>query len=150
MNILFLDIDGVLAPFSDSYKIVCQDILPQGCLMFDPSCVAELNYVCSATKSSLVISSSWRYYIKELELMRLVFREQGIIAPIIGMTPQLPNLTRGDEIRDFLELTDGSPYVIIDDSDMGFLGLEHRWVQPDCKIGLQSKDSKKIIQLFRA
>jgi hypothetical protein len=147
MKILFLDIDGVLAPFSNSYKFVCQNILPDGCLMFEPSCVAELNYICEATKASIVITSSWRFHIKDLELMRAIFREQGVNAPIIGMTPQLTT-TRGDEIKSFLELTDGSPYVIVDDADMGFVGLEDRWVQPDCKIGLTAKDSRKIIQLL--
>jgi hypothetical protein len=29
------------------------------------------------------------------------------------------------------------------------LGLEHRWVQPDCRVGLQPKDSNNIISLFK-
>ncbi len=72
MRFVFLDIDGVVAPFTATkdYRYVCKDMLPpNGCLMFDPHCVAELNHLCMAVNASIIVSSSWRHYIKELEVM---------------------------------------------------------------------------------
>jgi hypothetical protein len=91
MRFVFLDIDGVLAPFTklSDFKYTCHDILPpNGCLMFDPVCVAELNHICMAAKASVVVSSSWRHYIRDLELMRTMLRRQGVNAPVSGMTPE--------------------------------------------------------------
>lgn len=152
MRFVFLDIDGVLAPFTrvSDFKYTCHDILPpNGCLMFDPACVAELNHICTATKSSIIVSSSWRHYIKDLEVMRAMLRSQGVNAPISGMTPEAldswPDHSRGAEVKAFLEPLEVESFVILDDADMGWSGLEDRWIQTDCRIGLQSWNAKDAI-----
>ncbi len=155
MRFVFLDIDGVLAPFyhTTQYRYVCHELLPpRGCLMFDPSCVAELNHLCMATKASIVVSSSWRHYIPELETMRKMLREQGVNAPISGMTPEAdvswPDPSRGAEVKAFLKPLDVDSYVILDDCDMGWGGLEDKWVKTDCRKGLQSRDVKRAIEII--
>lgn len=159
MRLVFLDIDGVLAPFSsfgasqlDRY--VCHDIIPKGVLQFEPSCVAELNAICEGGKASVVVSSSWRGHIRDLELMRKMLNAQGVMAPVIGMTPiwdrDIPGLdqSRGGEIRYFMEPLDVESFVILDDCDMGFVGLEDRWVKTNSSYGLLRNHTVDAINLL--
>ena len=155
MRFVFLDIDGVLAPFTklSDFKYTCHDILPpNGCLMLDPVCVAELNHICMAAKASIVVSSSWRHYIRDLELMRTMLRRQGVNAPVSGMTPEAldswPDHSRGAEVKAFLEPLEVESFVILDDADMGWIGFEDRWVKTDCRIGLQYWDAKEAIEIL--
>lgn len=146
MRIVFLDFDGVVAPFRPhgvcEPNIVCRDIIETGVVEFDAGCVAELNLICDTGKASIVVSSSWRYYLKSLDICRRVLRDQGCRAPVIGMTPMFPpdedgfDYSRGAEIRRFLEPLDVQSFVILDDCDMGFAGLESRWVKTKPYVGL--------------
>jgi hypothetical protein len=155
LKFVFLDIDGVLAPYTSlgDMKYTCQDILPpNGCLQFDPFCVAELNHICMATKASIIVSSSWRHYIRDLEKMRAMLRSQGVNAPIAGMTPEAedswPDHSRGAEVKQTLDLVDAEGFVILDDADMGWIGLEDKWVKTDCNKGLTAIDSANAIAIL--
>lgn len=157
MRFIFLDIDGVLAPFrhTSKYRYTCFDLFPpHGCLLFDPGCVAELNHLCMATQASIVVSSSWRHYITDLELMRSMLRAQGVNAPVSGMTPEAKDTwldqSRGAEVREFLAPLDVESFVILDDADLGWEGLEKRWVRTDSLLGLQSYDVKSAINILAA
>lgn len=156
-RIVFLDIDGVLAPIRNysGYMFVCHDLLPpNGCLKFDTYCVDQLNQLCTLTGAKIVISSSWRHYIPDIEKMRAMFIRQGVTAEVIGMTPEAqdswPDCSRGAEIKAFMDAFDGEieNFVIVDDSDMGFIGLEDRWVRTDCTKGLHSEDCIKAQRIL--
>lgn len=155
MRLLFLDIDGVLLPYNDKdYGRVCADLLPStgGCPGFDPCCVAELNLICDTGRASIVVSSSWRWHIPDLELMRTVLREQGVNAPIIGMTPFATDAwersERGDEIRAFMKPLEVERFVILDDADMGFTGLREHWVKTHGARGIVRRDVKKALDIL--
>jgi histidinol phosphatase-like enzyme len=130
MKIIFLDIDGVLN--SDTwYKKRKTDF----CIHeeFDPFLVQQLNQLIKDTKAKIVISSSWRKS-HTLEEMQKLFKQVGIRAEIIGMTPVLKyanhtmSVPRGCEILKWLQDNEGllgtqvhnfKNYVILDDdSDM--------------------------------
>ena len=86
--------------------------------------------------------------------MRSMLREQGVSAPITGMTPfatdDWPSSERGDEIAAFMEPLDVESFVIIDDADMGFSGLESHWVQPHGGKGLMRCDAVKALHILGA
>jgi len=158
MRIVFLDIDGVLLTYESmaSDRRACREILPDtnGCPAFDAECVRELNWICNVTKASIVVSSTWRQHIPELNTMRKVLIDQGINAPVFGMTPiaegEWDSHDRGDEIAHFLAPLDVESFVILDDFDMGWAGLEAHWVQPNGNFGLQHKDAELAVSILRS
>jgi hypothetical protein len=136
MNLVFLDFDGVLTPFkrNDEYERVCHDIVGElGCLKFEPTAVCELNLICDTGKASIVISSSWRYYIPKLETMRAMLRAQGVSGSVIGMCDSWGNMhqSRGEEIESFMEPLDVDGFVILDDTDFGWDRIRDHWVETD-------------------
>ncbi len=156
MRFLFLDIDGVLLPYMEMKKHgrACQALLPDtdGCPAFNPNCVAELNLICDTGRASIIVSSSWRWYFKDIELMRAMLREQSLSAPISGMTPfatdDWPRTERGDEIAAFMEPLEVEAFVIIDDCDMGFTGLEKHWVRTHGNQGITRSDAIKALEIL--
>jgi hypothetical protein len=158
MRFVFLDIDGVLLPYLqvDQHGRACQSLLPKtdGCPAFNPNCVAELNMICDTGRASIVVSSSWRWYFQDIELMRAMLREQGVSALITGMTPFAtdgwPSSERGDEIAAFMEPLEVEAFVIIDDADMGFTGLKHHWVRTKGCEGITRRDAVKALKILGA
>lgn len=125
MRSVFLDIDGVLLPYFQIGKHGATS--HRGCPAFNPNCVAELNTICYDGNASIVISSSWRRYYDDIEVLCSMFKDQGVTGQISGMTPFAteiwPRCDRGDEITKFMKPLDIESFVIIDDCDMGFEGL---------------------------
>ncbi len=93
MKILFLDIDGVV------------NTGPKPGIAFhwaDPELVENLNSVINETGCFVVISSSWKIG-ETLDSLRKIFVEEfGIVDRFIGMTPDLWNVPRSKEIRQWL------------------------------------------------
>ena len=122
MKIIFLDIDGVIKTKSclrsafKKYRKLVPDIL-------DERAVNNLNKLVKETDTKIVITSTWRYGKTAEDLQRLLAKH-GLTGEIIGMTPELGqmknssfgNITRGQEIQEWLNLHDVPvEYVILDD-----------------------------------
>ena len=123
MKIFFLDIDGVIST--------------RGCwgkgknnkwdaYMFDPKCVAVLNYILIATGAEIILSSDWRHHYT-LQEIREIFCHNGVIKGPIGFTPALPTNAmdleggRSNEIKLWLKLhawKDDLKWVAVDDMNM--------------------------------
>lgn len=111
--------------------------------LFDPECVANLNWLIEQSGAKLVLSSSWRI-MHSLEEFNEHAIKNGIPA-LIDRTEQLVekdptgffiSKQRGEEIAEWLSrhphVTD---FVVIDDStDMK--GVERHWVQTSMEHGL--------------
>ena len=69
MNIVFLDVDGVLN--SENYLIYMYEKNKRPYhlydMPFDPKCMENLKRLVKETKSKIVISSTWRKYEKNME-----------------------------------------------------------------------------------
>ena len=106
MNIIFLDIDGVLN---------CQDFYvannykerrdEYGDLFHEPS-KELLNKLIDETGAKVVISSTWR--MDGLTIMKEMWKHRGMSGEVIGVTPKLPSILgrsspRGLEIDYWLE-----------------------------------------------
>ena len=131
---IFLDIDGVLAPIRrwDRYGDL------------DPACVAVLNEIVAHVDAEIVVSSTWRYGKTAAELQELL-AAAGFAGRVVDVTPTgAPGASRGDEIAAWLAEHDVSGYAIIDDHlDVG--PLRAHLVQTHPARGLSSADAAHVI-----
>jgi hypothetical protein len=135
--VIFLDIDGVLAPIRrwDRYEDL------------DPACIRILNEIVARGSAGVVVSSTWRYGKTVAELQEIL-DAQGFAGRVLDKTPTgPPGAHRGDEIAAWLAEHDVDGYVIIDDHvDMG--ELRPRLVQTRPAEGLQPADVPRAIALL--
>jgi hypothetical protein len=133
-GVIFLDIDGVLAPIRD----------PDRYGDLDPTCVELLNEIVVQSGAAVVVSSSLRYgkTVPELQAMLEVV---GFRGHIIGITPTgLRGCDRGDEIMAWLRDHPVASCVILDDHrDMG--PLLGRLVQTNPACGLRDADVARAL-----
>ena len=133
-RVIFLDIDGVLAPIHrwDRYGDL------------DPACIQVLNEIVAHSGADVVVSSTWRYGKTVAELQEMLEAE-GFAGSVVDKTPTgAPGDDRGDEIAAWLAAHDVGGYVIIDDhSNMGELRTQLVLTQP--ARGLQPADAPRAI-----
>ena len=136
-RVIFLDIDGVLAPIRrwDRYGDL------------DPACIQVLNEIVARGGADVVVSSTWRYGKTVVELQETL-DAQGFIGCVLDKTPAgAPGADRGEEIAAWLAGQAVSGYVIIDDhADMG--ELRTRLVQTHPAHGLQPADAARAIAML--
>jgi hypothetical protein len=135
--VIFLDIDGVLAPITrwDRYGDL------------DPACVKVLNEIVAQAGADVVVSSTWRYGKTAPELQEML-EAQGFKGCVLDKTPTgAPGTDRGDEIVAWLAEHAVSGYVIIDDHpDMGALHTHLVLTHP--ARGLQPDDAPRAVELL--
>ena len=131
---IFLDIDGVLAPIRrwDRYGDL------------DPKCVQVLNEIAAGGGADVVVSSTWRYGKTVAELQEIL-EAAGFTGSVVDKTPiGTLGAARGEEIAAWLAEHAVSGYVIIDDHvNMG--DLRARLVLTHPAHGLQPADTLRAI-----
>ena len=137
MNVLFLDIDGVLNSL-DWYERRAGSLgieaTSRPANELDPFAVERLNRVMTATGCSVVISSTWRLRYSPQRIAAMLVRcglNPSLVPRFIGSTDNdappfdMPNRTRcgrGMQIQRWLDAHDVERFAIVDDdSDMGHL-----------------------------
>lgn len=124
MNIIFLDVDGVLNSINNLIKVYNETHKSYSgySYPFDPNCLENLKELVKETNSSLVISSTWRRDQEGMEKLLETLSEYGLDKLVIGCTPSLCYSSRGAEIKKYLSnlnSTSAINFVILDDdSDM--------------------------------
>lgn len=147
MNIIFLDIDGVMNHqnhFVRSKKHILQEFCP----------IAEKNLkrIIHECNAKIVVSSSWRKIhasVANTPITEWLFSHYGLEDYVIGVTPYLANEIRGKEIQNYIENCTHSvdKFVILDDdNDMGEL-IEHL-VQTDYRYGLTDEKCEESIKIL--
>jgi hypothetical protein len=133
-RVIFLDIDGVLAPIHhwDRYGDL------------DPACVQVLNEIAARGDAEVVVSSSLRYG-RTIAQLQAMLESQGFAGRVVDATPTgLEGAGRGEEIAAWLAEHAVDGYVIIDDHlDMGALGSHLVLTQP--ARGLQPPDVARAL-----
>jgi hypothetical protein len=132
-RVIFLDIDGVLAPIRtwDRYGDL------------DRACIEVLNQIVARAGAEVVVSSTWRYGKTVAELQEMLEAE-GFTGRVVDTTPiGTPGAGRAEEISAWLAEHDVTGYVVIDDhADMG--ELRTRLVQTHPGHGLQAADGAHV------
>lgn len=116
MNIVFLDIDGVLRTHeSDCFwsQKLGEPIPELHKRHFSPDALENLNYITLLTGAKIVVTSTWRLFYTLTELKSL-FRSRGFRGDIIGITGSCD--TRGEEIVEWLNEHRIDNFVVIDDN----------------------------------
>lgn len=117
MNIIFLDIDGVMrTEKSDKqWSEITGQPVPVNVFerLFSNHSVSTLNEIIYLTDAKIVVSSTWRKY-HTLQELEKAFRIRGVRGEIIDTTKILEN--RGEEIQEWLDTHQVNKYVVIDDN----------------------------------
>ncbi|MBR0411667.1 MAG: hypothetical protein IJI25_11840 [Eubacterium sp.] len=157
MNVLFLDIDGVLNS-EEYYRSLTDKNLRD--IPIDRTCLARVKHIVDETEAAIVLTSSWRdSWDKDPEMLRRegrtlngLFKEYGLA--IYDKTPVAHEGRRPVEIRQWLDNCNEKigRFVILDDYDFNW--KRHRmfrhWVRTDYeKGGLSDDQAEKAILLFR-
>lgn len=141
MNIIFLDVDGVLNSINALKEAYYKDKRPYSGYdyPFDSKCLNNLKYLVYKTNSYLVITSTWRMHQEGREILLNELKKYDLDTRVIGYTDVL-HQSRGEEIKAYLEkLGKDVKYIILDD-DNDFEGLEDYLVQTDFLDGLTEED----------
>ena len=92
LDVIFLDIDGVLNPDKDKFPHV-----------FDPDCVRQLQRILDCNPlARVVFSTSWRTGFSFFVLGWLWHEHNLPLERVIGRTPDIDLEKRGEEIRQWL------------------------------------------------
>jgi hypothetical protein len=136
-RVVFLDIDGVLAPIRrwDRYGDL------------EPACIRVLNEIVAHAGADVVVSSTWRHGKTVPELQRMLEAE-GFTGSVTDKTPTGgPGALRGEEIAAWLAEHTVAGFVIIDDHlDMG--ELRARLVLTHPAHGLRPADARRAIEIL--
>ena len=137
-RVIFLDIDGVLAPIRqwDRYGDL------------EPACIQVLNEIVARGEAVVVVSSTWRYGKTVAELQEIL-QGAGFTGCVLDKTPiGASAAARGEEIAAWLAEHAVGGYVTIDDHvDMG--ELRTRLVLTHPAHGLQPADAARAIATLR-
>ena len=138
-RVIFLDIDGVLAPIRrwDRYGDL------------DRACIRVLNEIVARGDADVVVSSTWRHGKTVAELQGMLDAE-GFVGRVRDTTPTgMEGASRAEEIAAWLADHAVAGYVIIDDhAAMGALGAHLVLTHP--ARGLQPDDAPRAIALLSA
>ena len=134
---IFLDIDGVLAPIRrwDRYGDL------------DPACIRVLNEIVAGGEAAVVVSSTWRHAKTVAELQEMLEAE-GFTGCVLDKTPTgMAGASRAEEIAAWLAVHAVGGCVIIDDhADMGELRTHLVLTHP--AHGLQPADVSRAIAIL--
>ena len=162
MNIIFLDIDGVLnSKFWDaSHQMEISDGK-----YIDSEKVILLSKLVKSTKASIVLHSGWRFWFdeklkptrKEAEHLVSLLEKEGMY--ISGVTPDLTteeirktkkfSKVKADEILTWLhEHEDTENWVVLDDLDLHNEAIARHQVMTDSECGLTEVDATKAAKIL--
>ena len=136
-RVVFLDIDGVLAPIRqwDRYGDL------------DPACIRVLNEIVACGEADVVVSSTWRHGKTVAELQEMLDAE-GFAGCVLDKTPTgLAGASRGEEIAAWLAEHAVGGYVIIDDHT-AMDDLRDHLVLTHPAYGLQPADIARAIAML--
>jgi len=150
-KLIFLDVDGVLNIMSNSYRTFMK---PYG-QHIEPHLVQRLNYLIEKTDSDIVVSSSWRVHMDDLETQMV---EQGFKHwhRVIGAT-NYNGQYRGQQIADWIEFNEyKGVYCVLEDEPSDICGNKCRAigaryvVHVDMAEGLSENDVSRAIGILDA
>jgi len=150
MRVVFLDIDGVLNHSAHYTSLAPRLGHTTPVDWIDRTCVARLDALCERTGAAVVVSSSWRIYLRDKGGAAPVLAAAGLRAPVIGETPDHTTETdretviagRWGEIRAWLDAhPEVTGYVVLDDCEV--TAPTARFVRTSIAVGLTDEDCER-------
>ncbi len=158
MNVIFLDIDGVLIP---------NNYCDKNNLDISGEKLKLLKHIIDETNSKVVLISNWRFFKEEnngllFNKLIKILEDAGIF--IYDLTPIIklkmvknndkigfdPYTMRSGEIYKWLSENDVDNFIIIDDEDYlyDFFGYDDNLILTDNNLGLTNEDVIKAINIL--
>ena len=146
MNIIFLDVDGVLNRVNKDISYGLKRPYTDYFYPFTDECLNNLKELVEKTNSYIVITSTWRYDEIGKSILLEVLRKYKIDNRIIGYTSILGN--KHDEIKAYLDILDDNINYIIIDDDNTFKELSNHLIKTDFEIGLNKDNVLEGIKIL--
>lgn len=147
MNILFLDIDGVLN--TENAIMLNHYYRKDENFAFDENCVDYLNYICKKYDFKIVVSSTWRR--SGLDNIRKQLYDNGVKGDVIDTTTFEHLENRGAEIQKWLDEHESeiSNYIILDDDTDMLETQEKHFVNCNFVYGLTCIEIYQIEEIMK-
>ncbi len=148
MNIIFLDVDGVLNSINKLIEIYNTTHKSHSgySYPFDEVCLSNLQLLVRETNSKLVVTSTWRKNKEGRCTLLNILKDYGLDKDVIGYTPILLNEKREMEIKKFLSTLSNKPNFIILDDDVDMEELLPFLIKTDKQTGLTYENVQDAIE----
>ena len=116
-KVIFLDFDGVLATsrYNTQLSEKVQPWTDGFGTLFDPVCVDNMKLIIETTCADIVVTSTWKMKLG-LDGIQTMWSERQLPGKVVGVTPDIDVVCRGNEIEAWLaEREKNICYAIIDD-----------------------------------
>lgn len=149
-KIIFLDFDGVLVTDRSQMQHweangIVRD--SHGAL-FDTGCVKCLKEIIDTTDADIVVSSTWKMEMGLEGILRM-WRDRDMPGKVIGVTPDIDPIHRGDEIAEWLDsYGEDCRFAIIDDTPFTDFFREEQLphlFKVDERIGIDDDTTRSVI-----
>lgn len=158
VDVLFLDIDGVLNSSNEDSDIVLETDGRYG--PYEPSLVENLNELFANVDVKVVVSSTWRFG-ETIESMQEILDSIGLKCEVIGLTKDHRESwsVRGNEIRRFIDehqellgyrhSYEYKNYLIIDDDSDMLFEQRNNFIRTDNCIGVTRAEVATMIAFYQ-
>lgn len=150
-KVLFLDFDGVMVTdrYQEQLMATNSPLRDEYRARFDPICVENLRRIIDSTDAEIVVTSTWKMEMG-LDGMQRMWEARHLPGRVIGVTPEIDPIHRGNEVQAWLDAYDeGCRYAIIDDCPiLDFFReeqLQHLF-KVDERTGLDAATAKSVIE----
>jgi len=149
-KILFLDFDGVMVTdrYQEHLTAIGQSLRDNYGAKFAPVCVENLRHIIDSTDAGIVVTSTWKMTMGQ-DGIRQMWDDRHLPGKVIGVTPDIDPIHRGNEIDAWLDANPGTVrYAIIDDAPLvDFFNenqMEHLFRVNECT-GIDEDTAQSVI-----
>ncbi|MGM9702825.1 MAG: HAD domain-containing protein [Prevotella sp.] len=119
--------------------------------LFDPECVKCLKEIIDATDADIVVTSTWKMDMGLEGILRM-WNDRDLPGKIIGVTPDIDPIHRGDEIAAWLDACgEDCRYAIIDDTPFTDFFREEQLphlFKVDERVGIDEETARRVVDYF--
>ena len=143
---ILLDIDGVMLPLK-SWKV--PDFLEDGFMKFDTKAIYVLNNILEKTNAKIILTTSHKSNYTN-EQWTILFKNRNIDAVIETLPKNVDNLSRKNEIINYLNTNLNDYLIIDDDSQLNTLPshIKEKLILTSPLIGLVEEHIEKILKIL--
>lgn len=150
-KVIFLDFDGVMVTDRHLINLTATNSLLRDKYgaKFDPVCAEFLKQIIDNTGADIVVTSTWKIQLG-LNGIQQMWNARHLPGNVIGVTPDIDPIHRGNEITAWLNVcSEESRYVIIDDTPFTDFFREEQLeflFRVDERIGIDESAVREVVE----